>query len=263
MDIFWKVSRVILSNFTAFYADPCKNPQTNSVLLPFLWLTTSWSIDYQLLMAVIFCRYMRSSSASSEVIPVPQPRQRVNSTSSYHGRDSRGPSPTPVAPAEMARSYQSRYGAHAPSQTNHHSNAHQLAPLYPGSQHPLRHGGSQENLAESTMSLARYPPEPSPVRMAHRGHNNVDSQRPGVPRTNPHVRHHRPGDFHRSVSEDPRHMAPSERYHVYEGDDSRSLCGDIPYDVTRTGYEYAPHNGRRRPAPALMDPSRSSFVTDL
>nr|CAB3266806.1 protein TANC2 [Phallusia mammillata] len=200
-------------------------------------------------------RHSRPPSASSEIIPVPQPRQRLNSNSSYHGNHgnhSRGSSPSPAVPgAELSRSYQPRYHGYSSSQ---HDSSHQLAPLCTGGQNRIGRGNSHESLTESMLSLAPYPPEPSP-HVSRRGQNNASAGHRALPRTNPHCRP-RAGDFNRSMSEETRGQVTNGRY-PYE-EDTRSLCGDVQQmaaDAARSNY--------RRVTQHHMDPSRGSFVTDL
>uniref|UniRef100_H2Y6V0 Rotamase n=1 Tax=Ciona savignyi TaxID=51511 RepID=H2Y6V0_CIOSA len=107
----------------------------------------------------------RPPSTTSEM-NIPH-RQRVNSTSSYHGNKSRG-----ASPSEMSRSFQ------APR----NEGTKQLNPLYPSNTGQLYRGNSQESLAESMLSLSAY----EPTRVGRR--DLVPSARRAPPRTNPHWR---------------------------------------------------------------------------
>lgn len=118
-------------------------------------------------------------------------------------------------------------------------------------------GNSHESLApcESMLSLAPYPPEPSP-HVARRSQNGLPAGHRAPPRTNPHCRP-RPNDFHRSVSEDHRpRVANGQTNYPYE-EDTRSLYGDMQQmDLDgRSNYRRVPSHH--------VDPSRGSFVTDL
>ncbi|XP_076818833.1 protein TANC2-like isoform X2 [Clavelina lepadiformis] len=130
-------------------------------------------------------RHSRPPSVSSEIIPVPHPRPRLNSASSYHGNTSRGTSPTPSMTPELARSFQGR---------NH---GNRISSLYGPDQQRVN---SHDGLSDSMISLPAYSNDS--------GLANGSVRR--VPRTNPHWRPSA-ADFHRSMSEDNRHHPQSFR----------------------------------------------------